>query len=166
MDEAVSKGRDSNIFVNNLNVIKTNFKKENVDLEVTFNEEIINEIINTINAEIPGKVEDYAYSIEDDNLYISKGKDGIVVDVDAVKEKIKDQITDVSQTVESTITIPVKNATAKEIDLDVIYNEIHTEPKDAYIIEEPFQVVSDISGVDFAISMDEAKKIIQEEKED
>ena len=166
VDEAVSKGRDSNIFVNNLNVIKSNFKKENVDLEVTFNEEIINEIINTINAEIPGKVEDYAYSIEDDNLYISKGKDGIVVDVDAVKEKIKDQITDVSQTVESTITIPVKNATAKEIDLDVIYNEIHTEPKDAYIIEEPFQVVSDISGVDFAISMDEAKKIIQEEKEE
>ena len=47
--------------------------------------------------------------------------------------------------------------------LEAIYNEIHTEPQDAYIIEEPFQVVPDVSGVDFAITMDEAKQILQEE---
>lgn len=166
VEKAVSKGRDSNIFVNNINVIKSNFNKENIDLEVNYNEEIIEEIINSINAEIPGKVEDYAYSIEEDKLYVSKGKDGIIVDVDSVKNKINNQLTDVSQDLESTITIPVKNVQAKDIDLDVIYNEIHTEPKDAYIIEEPFQVVADVSGVDFAITMDEAKQILQEDKEE
>ena len=164
--EAESKGRDGNIFVNNFNVIKSNFRKENIDLEVNYNEEIINEVIDSINAEIPGKVEDYAYSIEDDSLYISKGKDGIIVDKEQVKENINNQITNVSENVSKEITIPVKEAKAKDIDLDVIYNEIHTEPKDAYIIEEPFQVISDVSGVDFAITMEEAKQIIQEDKEE
>ena len=166
VEKAVSKGRDSNIFVNNINVIKSKFNKENIDLEVNYNEEIIEEVLNAINAEIPGKVEDYAYSIEDDKLYISKGKDGIVVDVESIKNKINTQLTDVSQNLEETITIPVRNEQAKDIDLDTIYNEIHTEPKDAYIVEEPFQVVSDVSGVDFAITMDEAKQILQEDKEE
>ena len=86
----------------------------------------IEEVVNSINAEIPGKVEDYAYSIEDDKLYISKGKDGIVVDVESIKNKINTQLTDVSQNLEETITIPVRNEQAKDIDLDAIYNEIHT----------------------------------------
>lgn len=164
--EAVSKGRNSNVFVNNFNVIASNFRKENIDLEVNYNHEFVEEIINNIDAEIPGKVEDYAYSIDDDELYISKGKNGIVVDRDLINKEIDESLTNVSTELKNELTIPIKQKIAEDINIETIYNEIHTEPQDAYIIEEPFQVVPDVSGVDFAITMEEAKQIIQEDKEE
>ena len=167
VEEAVKKGRNGNIIQNNFRVLQSNFKKENIDLPVNYNKETIEEVVNSINAEIPGKVEDYAYSIEDDELYISKGKDGIVVEKESLEKDIDSQLTDVSTDVKKELNIPTKQEKAKDIDLDVIYSEIHTEPKDAYIVEEPFQVVADVPGVDFAITMEEAKQIIlQEDKEE
>lgn len=166
VEEAVLKGRSGNVVSNNFRVIASAFKKENVDLEVQYNNDTVGEIIDAINAEIPGKVEDYAYSIEEDELYVYKGKDGIVVDQDQLKNIIKEQLTDVSTNVEREITIPVKNQQAKDIDVETLYSEIHTEPQDAYIIEEPFQVVADVSGVDFAITIEEAKQIFAEDKEE
>ena len=104
LDEAIEKayniGRDSNIFVNNFNIIKTYFSIKNVE--------------NT----------------------------------------------------EKEIKLSTKNKEPDPIDLDKIYSEIHTEPKDAYYTQNPFTLYPHVDGVDFAISMEEAKKLLEEDKEE
>lgn len=166
VDEAVSKGRAENIFSNNFAVIASKFKKQDISLDVGYNEEELEKILTEAGAEIPGRVQDYTYSIEENELIITKGKDGIELDVDKMKNDISEGIKDISEDFKTEREISVKEAKAGDIDIEKIYSEVHTEPQDAYIIEDPFQVVVDKDGIDFAITMDEAKAILAESKEE
>lgn len=166
VDEALSKGRAENIFSNNFAVIASKFRKQDIGLEINYNEEELEEILTEIGAEIPGRVQDYTYNIEENELIITKGKDGVELDVDKMKNDISDGIKNISKEFKNEREISVKEVKAGEIDIEKIYNEVHTEPQDAYIVEDPFQVVVDKDGVDFAITMDEAKTILAESKEE
>ena len=166
VDEAISKGRSENIFLNNFAVIASKFNKQDVSLEVGYNEEELKNILTEIGAEIPGRVQDYTYSIEENELIITRGKDGIELDVDKMENDISEGIKDISKAFNKELNITVKEVKAGEIDIEKIYNEVHTEPQDAYIIEDPFQIVVDKDGVDFAITIDEAKAILAETKDE
>lgn len=166
VEEAVKKGREGNIFKNNFTVLKRKFKKENIDLEIEINEENLAKILSDTSLELPGVVREYAYSIEEAELIITKGKDGIILNDEKMTKEIKESITNVSQAFPKERTIDIKEQKAKEIDIDDIYNKVHAEPQDAYIVDEPFQVVVDKDGIDFAISMEEAKNLLKEEKEE
>lgn len=166
VEEAVKKGREGNIFKNNFTVLKRKFKKENIDLEIELNEENLAKILSDTSLELPGVVQEYAYSIEEAELIITKGKDGIILNDEKMTKEIKESITNVSQAFPKERTIDIKEQKAKEIDIDDIYNKVHAEPQDAYIVDEPFQVVVDKDGIDFAISMEEAKNLLKEEKEE
>lgn len=166
VDEALSKGRAENIFSNNFAVIASKFRKQDIGLEINYNEEELEKILTEIGAEIPGRVQDYTYNIEENELIITKGKDGVELDVDKMKNDISDGIKNISKEFKNEREISVKEVKAGEIDIEKIYNEVHTEPQDAYIVEDPFQVVVDKDGVDFAITMDEAKTILAESKEE
>ena len=166
VDEALSKGRAENIFSNNFAVIASKFRKQDIGLEINYNEGELEEILTEIGAEIPGRVQDYTYNIEENELIITKGKDGVELDVDKMKNDISDGIKNISKEFKNEREISVKEVKAGEIDIEKIYNEVHTEPQDAYIVEDPFQVVVDKDGVDFAITMDEAKTILAESKEE
>lgn len=50
------------------------------------------------------------------------------------------------------------------INIDKIYEEIHKEPVDAYFTQDPYAVYPSENGLDFAISVDEAKAMLQEER--
>ena len=80
IDEAYNVGRKSNIFVNNFEIIKTKLKGKNVKLEYTYNEQLLNDIINDIAAKVPNAVIEANYDIEGDKLIISKGKEGNSID--------------------------------------------------------------------------------------
>ena len=47
-----------------------------------------------------------------------------------------------------------------------IYNDIYVEPKDAYYTEEPFKIIPEVTGVDFAISTEEIENILNGETQD
>lgn len=166
VNKAISKGREGNIFQNNIAVLKSKFCKENIEIDLKFSEENLDNFLNETSVELPGAVKEYTYSIEEEELIITKGTDGIVIDKEKMKKDIKEEITNLSKNLSTERNIDVKEEKAEEIDIDYIYNEIHTEPQDAYIIDEPFEIVVDKDGIDFAISMGEAKAILQEEKEE
>lgn len=166
VEEALKQGRDSNIFVNNYNILQRKMNPINLDLNVTYNEEALENSLIDISTNIPGLVQEYSYSVEEKELIITKGKDGITLDKEKIKKQIEEEITDISKNITTTREIPVKEEKAKEIDLETIYQEIYSEPQDAYIVEEPFQVIVDKDGIDFAVSMEEAKAILAEVKEE
>ena len=135
-------------------------------MNITYNEEELDKVLTETSAELPGVVQEYSYSIEGSELIITPGKDGIVLDKDKMLDEISSEIKDLSKSITSEREIAVKNEKAGAIDVEKIYNEVHSDPQDAYIIEDPFQVVVDKEGIDFAITMDEAKALLAESKDE
>lgn len=171
LDEAIEKayniGRDSNIFVNNFNIVKTFFAKNNIEIPYEYNEEELNKQIDTINGQIPGAVIESSYDIDEDKkeLVITKGKEGLEVDPELLKQEVENEIKNV-ESGKKEINLSTKNKEPNQINLDKIYSEIHTEPQNAYYTQNPFTLYPHVDGIDFAIPMEEAKKILEENKEE
>ena len=167
ISDAVAKaqdlGRNGNVVKNNFDILDSMMHGKVLEVNYTLNQEKLDMLYNTIVSNMEGKVEEYSYSIEDDELIIAKGKDGKSVDRNDFDTKMKEVIGNFGKT-NGTIHIKGAFKTADKIDIDKIYSEVHTEPKDAYIVEEPFQVFNSENGVDFDI--ENAKSIIAEEKEE
>ena len=135
-------------------------------MNITYNEEELDKVLTETSAELPGVVQEYSYSIEGNELIVTPGKDGIVLDKDEMLSEISSEIKELSKSITTEREIAVKNEKASAIDVEKIYNEVHSDPQDAYIIEDPFQVVVDKEGIDFAITMDEAKALFTELKDE
>ena len=171
--EAYNVGRDGNLFKNNYSILGTTLFNKKINFEYSYNENLLNDFINNLNSELPGVVVEPSYYIEDKNLIISRGKDGIEVDRESLKKSIIDSINKrnieeiMQDNYSQTLDIPVKDVKAKDIDIDKIHEEIYREPKDAYFETDPYQIFVDVDGVDFGVSIEEAKEIISKEsKED
>lgn len=137
--------------------------QKSLPIEVIYNEEKIDKKIEEISNKLPGTIVKSSYYIENEELIIKKGNDGLTIE----KEKMKDSIKEAIKSNESkTIKISVKNEKIEKINIEKIHNEIYKEPQNAYITKNPTKVYAHINGVDFKISIEEANKIIEEEKEE
>ena len=161
--EAMKVGRDGNILKDNYTIIFTSLFKKNLNIEITYNDEKINKIIEEISGKLPDTIIESSYYIEDNELIIKKGKDGIVAEKEQLKEQIKKTVKISDNKI---IQIPVKEVKADNIDIGKIHEEIYKEAKNARIEENPTKVYAEVNGVDFAISMEEAKQILDDEKEE
>lgn len=168
-DEALNKayeiGRSGNILKNNFDIIKTRIFNTNINMDIKYNQDILNKEIDTFNSSLPGVVEECSYCIEEDKLIISKGKPGITINKEELNSEIKDKINNLKIKTE-VINIPIINKQPDKIDLEKIHQEIYREPQDAYISQDPVTVHPHVNGVDFAITMEEAQKILQEDKDE
>lgn len=164
VNTAFERGRSGNIFRNNYEILGSLLFKVNINPSFSYNEEAIDKLIEEIQTNLPDKMIEPSYYIEDENLIITRGVNGIVINSDGLKLKIISNINNLNSKNED-IEIPVTDATAKEIDIEAIHNEIYKEAKDAYFTKEPFTVYPHEVGVDFAISIDEAKELLKEDKE-
>ena len=164
INEAYNVGRNENIYCNNFNVIKTNIKGKKIDLKTTINEEKFNSFIKEINGNLSNGVQQPSYYIEKNDLIITAGKEGISVNEEEFKKIILEKInTEVNN--EEKVTIPVKIIKPNDIDIDNIYKEVHKEAQDAYITKDPFEIHPHVEGVEFSISIDEVKTMLQEKQE-
>lgn len=168
-DEALNKayeiGRSGNILKNNFDIIRTRIFNTNINMDIKYNQDILNKEIDTFNSSLPGVVEECSYCIEEDKLIISKGKPGITINKEELNNEIKDKINNLKIKTE-VINIPIINKQPDKIDLEKIHQEIYREPQDAYISQDPVTVHPHVNGVDFAITMEEAQKILQEDKDE
>lgn len=60
INKACNQGRSNNIFINNINVIKSKFVKQNIDMNITYNEEELDKVLTETSAELPGVVQEYS----------------------------------------------------------------------------------------------------------
>lgn len=162
---AYDVGRQGNIFQNNLYILSAMFGKVNIEPRLSFNKKQLDKNLEDISTQLPDTVIQSSYYIEDSNLIITSGKQGNVVDVETTTQLIKNAIADFSSK-EKTIEIAVKTKDPEPINLEKIYNEIRKDPVDAYYTTEPFAVYPSENGVDFNVSMDEAKSIISSEQKE
>ncbi|MCI8699869.1 MAG: hypothetical protein HFJ47_00825 [Clostridia bacterium] len=163
IQEAYSIGRSSNIFTNSFNIISSIISSRNIPIKYSYSEEKLNHIINNIGIELPGAVVEPSYYIENDALIICNGSGNIRLCNDELKTSILNSICDINTSSNDIVelNIPVKPSSPCNIDIDKIYSEIHTEPQNAYIDKENLIFHMNVDGVDFAISLDEAKSLLQ-----
>jgi len=163
VEEAYLTGRKENIFLSNYDILFTLIGKKNITVDMTLNEETTKQAIEDIGVNLPGVVIESSYSIEDDELIITKGKAGIIIDTDNLIGKVKNQLNDINSK-EDFIEIPVKEKEPEKIDIDKIHEEIYKEAKDAYYTKEPFAVYPEVEGVDFDVEA--ARALLAEDKEE
>lgn len=161
---AYNIGRNGKILKDNFQVIDTYFKKIDIKPSFSYNEEKLSEIISTISDNLPNKLEESGYYVEDTNLIISKGKEGFVVDVESLKNKMVENISNISN-YSTQIEIPVSTKQPEKIDIEKIHNEIYKEAQNAYYTKDPFTVYPHVDGVDFDITIEEANNLLNGEEQ-
>ena len=163
IENAYSIGKSSNIFVNNYDILFALISKKDIPVEVILNEEVTKQTIEDMNINLPDVVIESSYSVEDDELIISKGKAGIIIDTDSLLTQVKERLNNPNAS-DDVIEIPVVNKEPDSIDIDKIHEEVYQEAQDAYIVEEPFEVHPEVEGIDFDVEA--AKELLKEDKEE
>lgn len=163
--EAYNIGRGGNIITNNYTILLTKIFKKDIEPELYLDEDLLTATIKDIGAKMTDALVENSYYVEDETLTIVRGKPGYVINEEELKNSIYTQLKNI-HTNYQIIEIPVIYKEPQEIDLEKIHNEIYREPKDAYVEKNPTKVHQEVNGIDFKISMEEAEKLIQEDKEE
>ncbi len=165
VEQAYCIGKSDNLIKNNYTILSLLLKNYNISPSINYDEDLLNSLIDSINAQLPDRVVNSGYSIDGTNLIITSGKDGILISSSDLKDEILSFLNDISSKNE-TINIPVNNVGAEPINLDAIYKDIFKLPVDASYTTNPYVVYPSSNGLDFAISMEEAKAIISDQQDE
>lgn len=156
-------GRSGNIFENNFAILNLIFHPKNIELNVTFNEDNLGTLMDEISANLPHKLVQSSYYVEDGNLIVTKGSIGDIISEENFIKQL-DQFLNCLNLEDLSLSIPTQTINPNEIDIDKIYDEIHKNAQDAYYEKNPFQVHSEVIGVSF--DKDFAKNLLKEEQEE
>lgn len=162
LDKAYNIGRcENNIFANNKKIISTFLKKNNILPNTSYNSDKLNEEITKINNELPDKVVNSSYKIENNNLIVSNSSNGNRISTNSFTANLKNCIVNNI----TLMDIPVEQFEADTVDIESIYNEIHKDPVNAYYSTNPYEIHKEEDGLDFGISLDEAKKLVSQNQD-
>lgn len=172
-EEAVQKaydiGRSGNIITNNYNILASIILGNNIELQMNYEQESLDKKIDDISSKLPDGLVQNSYYIEDDELIIVKGKKGLVIKEDELENSVINEMKAVNKKY-NILNIPTQEVEPDAIDIEKIRNEIYKEPQNASVSKDKetgkTQVNTHVNGVDFDISIEEAKKIIAEDKEE
>ena len=162
VDNAYNIGRFNDIFSNNFNMIKSNFSTTNITCEYTYDSEKLESILTYISSQLPQLVQP-SYAIENDNLVITKGNAGLSI---KSSEMISEIISALQDTSKSEFSLSTTVIEPENVNINEIRNEIYKEAKDATFIKEPFEIIPHQVGVDFKISIEDATKMLNEDKKE
>ena len=164
-NQAFSIGRQGNIFENDFYVLSSMFGKTDINLNLKLDTDQLSKNLDEMSAQLPDKVTDSSYYIDENNLIVTPGKTGNVVDVETSIQNIKDAILNFSD-LDQPIELAVKTQEPEKIDIEKVHTEIYKEPKDAYYTQDPFTVYPSENGLDFKVSIEEANNILGDQTAD
>lgn len=165
VNNAYKVGRTGNLLQNDLTILETKLQRKQFSLKLSLDTDTLKKQLQDISGKLPDKVKESSYYIEGSNLILTKGETGVVVDVDKTASEIIEQIQNLNVK-NNSIEISTEEKSPSALDIDSIHSELYSEAKDAYFTQNPYAIFPSENGVDFAISIDEAKAMLQEDKEE
>lgn len=159
IDLAYGIGRTGKILKDNYDIINAKLSKIDINPAYSYNSEILTDFILSTEGNLPDIVKQSSYSIDGDKLIIDKGQKGVAIEQESLKKQIveaSNKLSDESIIIE----VPIIEKEPNAIDLQKIRTEIYKEQKDAYYTQNPFAIYPHVNGVDFAISIEEAQKLL------
>lgn len=169
IDEAVNLayniGRNGNLFQQNFEIIAAFTSRYNISPGFSYSAELLEEKLTQIEQNLPDYVVQPSYTMEGNELKIQNGKAGVLIDRSTLTSQIVHVLNNLENATQK-IEIPTISVASDPIDLDAIYQEVHKEAVDAYYTKDPFAVYPSSTGLDFSVSLDEAKAMLTEQKEE
>lgn len=165
IDIAYNIGRNGNAFENNIVILKTLFSKIDITPGLIIDEQQLTSSLEDISNKLPDKIIESSCYIEDNNLIITKGSEGYIVNTEETANLIKNSINNLDIN-NQPLEIITQKKSPQKINLDAIYTEIYKDPVNAYYTQNPYNIYPSENGLDFAISLEEAKILLQEEKDE
>lgn len=163
IDTAYNYGRSGKVLKDNYAIVYAGMAKIDINPSFSYNEKVLSDFITSTESNLPDAVKQSEYYIDGDKLVINKGEAGLEVKKQELNSSIIKSITEVNSKVQD-IQIPTMEKKPDEINLEKIYTQIKKEPQDAYYTKEPFEVHPHVDGIDFNISMEEAKALLNTEE--
>ncbi len=155
VEEAYSIGRTQNVVKDLWDYARIINHTININSELHYNHEALNQCIEKMAEQLPDKVQEYSYEIENDKLVINRGKSGVELNRDELKNRIIANLKDRKFAEE--IEIPTFHTLPKEIDLQAIHKQVYKQPQDAYYTENPITIHEQVIGVDFDVQSAQEK---------
>ena len=138
VDKAFSIGRTGNIFDRIIDITKSTFRQNMLDLDVSFNKEKVESAILSLYTKTLTDAKDADLLIQEDKVLLRSGHHGESID----KSKIFSDVEVLIKTCkDGSIEVPVINTMPKRIDVESYYNKINLDVKDAVFKVEKNEVV-------------------------
>ncbi len=160
---AYNIGRDTNIFTDSITKVSAFFAPLNLNANISLDEEQLIKSLQEISTQLPDALIESSYYIEDNELVVTSGESGNVVDIEKTIKSIKENLNTFTN-LNSYITLHTKHQDPMPIDITKIHTEVYKAPIDAYYTENPYSVHPSVNGIDFDITLDEAKSLISSEE--
>lgn len=160
VDIAYNLGRNKDIIQNNYKTLGTMISGANITIGFTYDEELLKDMIDKVSLEIPDLAIESSYIIDGNNLIIKNSKDGVQIQEDSFVQNLINAFSGNEKEFE----IQVEQCQRKEIDIEKIHEEIYKKPVNAYYTTNPYNIYKEENGLDFAISLNDAKKMLLEDK--
>lgn len=137
IDKAYSVGRTGNIIQRLFDIYKTARNGIHCTLPVTYDNDKLDEAINSFYDKTFLSVKQFDLSILKDKVTIRSGHHGENIDKENLKKEIENSI---NQAEEKIIEVPVIITQPNKIDIDELYNRIVSEPVNAAVTVEDNEV--------------------------
>lgn len=165
VNAAYEYGRKGNVFVDSFQILSVMVSNISIDPILNINEDELKNKLNNISSQLPDTIVQSAYYIEDNNLIITKGKEGYSIDTDKMFEKLKNEIQTLNF-INQEYKLEVIKKDPEPIDIDKIHSQICKMPVNATYTVNPYSVSPSEDGVDFNISIEEAKNVIKNSEQE
>lgn len=163
IDTAYNYGRSGKVLKDNYAIVYAGMAKIDINPSFSYDEKVLSDFIISTENNLPDAVKQSDYYTDGDKLVINKGESGVEIKKEELRSSILNSVIEINKN-EQELQIPVKEKMPDVINLEKVYSEIHKEPQDAYYTKEPFEVHPHVDGIDFNISMEEAKALLNTEE--
>lgn len=157
---ALSIAKSGDFFSDLQEYITTFLTNINIEPNLIYNDEMLTMYLENIESNLPDQLEEPSYYIEDEELIITNGKDGVGIEMTPLKQMIIDSIYDLSFA-NAYMQIPTYIRKPDPINVEKIHDEVFRQAENAYFTTEPYAVFADVVGVDF--NSEEVKQMIEED---
>ncbi|MBR5227759.1 MAG: VanW family protein [Clostridia bacterium] len=152
--EILSFGRNGNILVDNIDIIKANFSKKEFTANYDISQAKVAVIVDKILSLIENKVSDDKFQVVENQLVITKGTKGNDIDKETfINDLANIIIGDTDTTIKYNLN--VFERTPKPLDVDVVYASVYKEAKDAKVDETKKPAV--YTSHEYGMSFDKEK---------
>ena len=165
IDAAFKVGSGNNIFTNSFKKISLLLNHVDIKPTYTINKDQLDKTLSDISTQLPDAVKQSDYYIDGNNLIVTTGKSGVIIDNEKMIKDINSKLSDLSY-VNGAIDISTIDKEPDKLDIEKIYNEIHKNAVDAHYDSATHVVYPEENGLDFSITLEEAKAMLTEGKEE
>lgn len=152
-DEIITRayeyGRSGNIIADNYTILASYLGKEQEFNDgMTIDKSKLEIAMLDVLENMEGTAVDDEYVVENDKIFVTKGNDGISIDVENLKKELNKVIKNDFE--QQKLEVPLNKEEAERISIDELYNKIYVEKVDAsYKSGETFEVIKEVTGISF-----------------